>query len=280
MHKSFKNEKNSIKKRFIERKKLLKPFLKLYKNPVLVHAVNEKNIFKKILTEGKIKLPKEHHFPKKTPFMERLLKIDNGIYYSLGFVYLTAYDWRYNFIFDINYLRELVYFESSINYKCYKAIVNYWYKYDPAYLEKLANTNKQCREVVDKYYNVKYHGKKRKLFDFWKIEKHVFEFINKYPNKKELDNLIRKIEKKTAKRFPYSLRDARKSYLTEKIAEIVGLKNNDLLNNKYFLGFYIADEIPQNIMKILVEKYPNKIIFDGVRIRKVSDFYKSNQLKL
>jgi hypothetical protein len=270
IHKSFKKERNSIKQRFIERRKLLKPFIKLYGNPVLVHAIDNKTIFKRILEEGKLKLPKTHSFPKKTPFMEQILRIDNGIYYSLGFVYLTAYDWKYNLIFDINYLKNLVYYKNSVNYQCYKAVVNYWSKNDKDYLEKLANTNKQCREVVDKYYNTEYNGKKRVLFDFWKIEKYVFDFINAYPNKKEIKNIIKKVEQSFIKSFPSSLRDAKKSYLTERTPEIVGLKENNLLKNKYFLGFYINGKIPKDIMAILKKKYSDKILFNGTKIRNIS----------
>ena len=50
-----KGDEISIKQRFKERKILLKPFLKLYKKPIITHAVYDKTIFKKILIEGKIK---------------------------------------------------------------------------------------------------------------------------------------------------------------------------------------------------------------------------------
>ena len=271
MHKSFKGERSSIKQRFIERRELLKPFLNLYGNPVLVHAVDKKIIFKRILEEGKLKLPKEHSFPKKTPFMEQILKIDNGIYYSLGFVYLTAYDWRYNLLFDISSLQNLVYYKNSVNYQCYKAVVDYWYSKDKAYLEKLANTNKQCGEVVDKYCNAEYNGKKRMLFDFWKIEKYVFDLIQKYPNRKEIENIIKNIEKKFIMNFPSSLRDAKKSYLTERTPELIGLKENNLLKNKHFLGFYIKGKIPKDIKVILKKKYADKLLFDGNRIKNISE---------
>ena len=48
--------------------------------------------FKKILQEGKLKLPKFSQ--KTTPHMEKLLGINKAIYYSVGFVYFTAYDWK------------------------------------------------------------------------------------------------------------------------------------------------------------------------------------------
>jgi|TARA_Y100000310_G_scaffold8462_1_gene9020 hypothetical protein len=264
-HKSFKKEKINYKQRLIDKKRLIKPFIKLYKNPILVHAIDEKIIFKNILKEGKLKLPKKHSFPKKTPFMEEILNIDNGIYYTLGFVYLIAYDWKYNLIFDINYLKNCIYYKQGANYQCYKAVVDYWYKEDKKYLERLANKNKICRKIVNKYYNKKYGGKKRMLFDFWKIEKYVFDHINKYPNKKEIIKVIKKTEQKLIKNFPSSLRDAKKSYLQS--PEIVGLNEINLLKNKYFLGFHINGNIPKDVMAILKKKYSNKILFDGEKIK-------------
>lgn len=250
MVKCFK-ETASIKQRFVDRKKLLKPFVDLYGAPVLVHAVDKKVVFKQILEEGKLKLPKGHSSSKKTPYMERFLGIDNGIYYSLGFVYLTAYGWKYNLIFDLKYLKECKYYKESVNYQCYKAVVDYWYTKDRDYLEKLANKNKQTREVVDKYYNEEYNGKK--VFDFWKIEKYVFDFIKNYPHNEELRRIINKTEQKFLKKFPSSLQDAKKAYLTERTPEIIGLKENNLA--KYFLGLYIQGEIPRDI-KPHLKNYP------------------------
>jgi len=270
-YKHFKREKLSIKDRFIERRKLLRPFINKYKRPVLVHAIDKKEVFKKVLEEGKLKLPNSHSSPKKTPFMEKILRIDNGIYYSLGFVYLTAYDWKYNLIFDVNSLKGMIYYKNSVNYQCYKAVIDYWYKNNKDYLEKLANTNELCRRVVDKYYNEEYKGKKRMLFDFWKIEKYVFKFIQNYPNKKEIYSFIKRVENKFTKKFPASLNDAKISYLTERTPEIIGLNEVNLFKNKNFLGFYIDKEINKDIMSILKKKYPDKIIFNGIKIVKISD---------
>jgi len=268
-HKSLTKEKNSIKQRFIERKKLLKPFIKKYGAPVLIHTVDKKNIFKKILKEGELKLPFEHNSGKKTPYMERLFKSDNGIYYSLGFVYSTAYGWKYSLIFDINYLKELKYYSNHLAYRCYKKIAQYWAKKDKGYLEKLANKNKTCREVVDKFYDEKYNGKKRVLFDFWKIEEILFDFVEKYPKKKEILKIVKETKKKFEKKYPDSIKDAKEAYLTERSPEIIGLKRNNLLKNKCFFGFYIEGKIPSDIIKILKEKYSDKIIFDGKKIKRI-----------
>lgn len=263
---AFEKEVSTIPQRFRERRILLEPFIKLYGKPVLVHAIHNLKIFEKVLKDAKLKLPKNHTSIKKTPYLEKLLKINDCIYYSLGFAYLTAYGLKYNLIFDLNYLKELTYYETSLNYHCYKAIVDYWYKHDKGYLEKLANTNNRCREVVDKYYNKTYNGQKRSLFDFWKIEKIVFEHIQKYPHKQELMKIINYTGRKFLKKYPASFRDAKKAYLTKKTPEMVGKKENNLLKNPYFLGFYVKGNIPRKIKLILRKKYPSKILFDGKKI--------------
>lgn len=267
---SFKKEK-SIKQRSKERRILLKPFLKLYKKPILVHSVNSLDVFKKILQENKLKLPTKHTSEKKCPYMEKLLGIDNCIYYSLGFVYSTAYDFKYNLLFDLDYVKELQYYGQSVIYQCYKAVIDYWYEKDRKYLEKLANTNQTCKVVVDKYYNEKYKGKKRTLFDFWKIEKETFNLIQKYPGKKKLVKLIKEIEKKHLLKYPGSMKHAVKYFKTDKCPEMIGRKDNNLLKNHYFLGFYIKGKIPIDILTVLKKKYSSKILFDGKKIKQISD---------
>ena len=262
----FKKQTASIKKRFKERRKLLKPFIELYKNPVLVHAVYDMNIFYKILKEGKIKLSSNHSSPKKTPYMEKILKTDKGIYYSLGFQYLTSYDWKYGFIFDLNYIRNLIYYKKGIHYKAYMMIVDYWYENDKQYLEKLTNTNKLTREVMDTYYTKKYKGKVRKILEFWKIEKELYTFFNKYLHKRELIRLISKMAKNRLLKYPASKKDAAKIYLEDTAPELIGKKENNLLKNPYFLGFCIVGDVPEKIQNILKEKYADKIIFDGKKI--------------
>ena len=71
-------------------------------------------------------------------------------------------------------------------------------------LKKLASTNKACRKVMNKFYNEAYEGKKRVLFDFWKIEKETFDLICAYPNKKAVETIIRKVIKNKFVRYPKS----------------------------------------------------------------------------
>ena len=265
----FKKQAPSIKKRFKERSKLIKPFIKKYKNPVLVHAVYDINIFYKILKEGKIKLPSKHSSIKKTPYMEKVLKTDKGIYYSLGFQYLTSYEWKYNFIFDLKYMKNLIYYKKGIHYEAYRMIVDYWYKNDKPYLEKLANTNKLTREVINIYYTKRYKGKVRKILEFWKIEKELYKFLNKYPHKKTLIKLVRKMAKERFLKYPASKKDASQIYMEEYAPEMLGKRENNLLKNPYFLGFYVVGKIPKKIQNIFKKKYADKIIFDGKKIKKI-----------
>src|SRR3989344_2794200 len=180
----FKKQEQSIKRQMKQRKELLTSFVKIHGNPVIVHAIHDKSVFHKILKQGKLKLPKAHDSSQKTPYMERFLGIDNCIYYSLGFVYFSSYRWKYNLIFDIKFLKNLVYYNNSINFQAARAIVNYWYEHDKNYLEKLANCNATTRAVIDRYYFEEYNGKIRTILEFWKIEKELFEFISKYKHEK------------------------------------------------------------------------------------------------
>ena len=203
--------------------------------------------------------------------MERFLGIDNTIFYSLGFVYAVAYDFKYNLIFDLNYLKDLKYYNNSIGYKCYKKVSQYWYNNDREYLEKLGNVNKKTRKVIDKFLNVPYKGEKGVLFDFWKIEDVVFDFIMKYPKKDKLIREIKKIEKNMRVKYPNSIPQAKEDYKTDRSIEILGFKNNDLKKNPHFLGFYIRGPASKSLLKRLKKEYPDKILFDGKKIKKIGE---------
>lgn len=267
MKKHFKNQVKSIERQFNERRKLLRPFIKKYGKPVIVHSVQDVRIFKKILKDGKLKLPSKHNSPKKTPHMEKFLGIDNCIYYSLGFVYFSAYKWRYNLIFELDYLKNAIYYKNSLSFKIYRKIVDYWYENDRNYLEKLANVNSKTRDVINRYYYEEYEGKVRRILEFWKIEKELYNAIFEYPDKKRLIKIIKKTAKQCFIGYPLSKRHVKRILNLNKAPEIIGKKENDLLKNPDFLGFFIPGRIDKNTLKILREKYSGKIIFDGKKIR-------------
>jgi len=105
----------SIDQRFRARRKILKPLADLPEKPIIIHTVHDLKTFNKILKDGKLKLPKKHKTGKKTYYMEKLLGIDNSIFYGIGFGYSVGYGWKYSLIFDLKYLKELTYFDSPID---------------------------------------------------------------------------------------------------------------------------------------------------------------------
>ena len=119
---------------------------------------------------------------------------------------------------------------------------------------------------TDDFYYKKHDGKTKQIFAFYKIEEIVYDFINKYPNKNILINIINQRKKASEKKYPESFRLAKKAYFTERCPEGVGYKDNNLLKNPYFVGFYIKGKMTKDILKILKEKYPDKIIFNGSKI--------------
>jgi hypothetical protein len=267
MRKEFKKQ-ISIRERNILRKRLLKPFIKKYKKPVLVHSTPKDKTFFKILDEGKLKFSDKTAYYKENSFVEKMFNIDKGVFFSLGFVYSTAYSFKYSFIFDLGLMQDLIYYENSIAYQCYKSVIDYWDKNDVVYLEKLSKKNKICVEVVHKYYNEKYKGKTKSLFDFWKCEKEVLGLIKKYPKKKELIKIIKRVEREKFAKYPNSIKIAMRDYNADKVPEIISKKSVSL-NDKNFLGFYIEGTIPKKIIRVLKEKYPDKILFDGKKIESI-----------
>jgi len=261
-----KGDKISIKKRFEEMQELQDPFIKKYHQPVLVHATPNSKLFKKILTEGKLIVPEIKDMEVEHSYIERMLGIYPCIFLSLGFAYASSYDFKYSFIFDLDYLKKTDYYKNSISYQAYKAVVQYWDEHNPEYLEILAKKNKMCRKVINKFYNEEYLGKKRVLFDFWKIEKETFELIQKYPKKKELLKIIRKIVKNKYASYPASKKIAKIDCFSDVAPEIIVKRDISLLENKYFLGFYIRGKIPKNIKSILLKDYSDRILFDGKKI--------------
>ena len=135
----------------------------------------------------------------------------------------------------------------------------------------LSQRNKTCKEVIDNYYNKEYEGRKRTIFEFWKIEKDLIELINGYPKKRDLIRMFMRIAEERYVLYPKSIKVAKKSYLEESASEIIFKKEMSLLNNRNFLGFYIKGKIPASLKEMLKKRYSDKIFFDGKKIMKVRD---------
>ncbi len=267
----FSKQQPSIQKQLNERKRLIKPIIRYYGLPVIVHSVDDIKKFKTIVLDGKLKLPKDHNSARKTPYIEELLGIDNCLYYSVGFVYFSSYKWKYNFMFDLSLLKDIVYYRNSVNFKAARAIVDYWYTKDVKYFKKFSESNTKTRKVIDKYLHKPYNGKFRRLLDFWHIEKELGRYIDQYPDKKKLVKIAKNEARKNFVLYPASRKNALKSYMSVKAPELVGKKTNNLANNPAFIGFFIKGRINRMIMRMLKHNYPNKVLFDGEKIRKISE---------
>jgi len=271
MHRKFKKgDSLTIKQKIKEKNKLIKPFIEKYGKPVIVHSTPDYSSFKKIITGGKLKIP-ENAENNEHLYIERLLKLYPSIFFSLGFVYAVAYDFKYSLIFDLNLLKEAKYYNKSIGFQCYREVIRYWEKHDPSYVKMLSQRNKTCKEVIDNYYNKEYEGRKRTIFEFWKIEKDLIELINGYPKKRDLIRMFMRIAEERYVLYPKSIKVAKKSYLEESASEIIFKKEMSLLNNRNFLGFYIKGKIPASLKEMLKKRYSDKIFFDGKKIMKVRD---------
>jgi len=248
---------------------LLKKFIKLHGEPVLVHSPSSETIFKKILKEEKIKLPSQHKQGKKAPYMEKLLGLDNTIYYSLGFAYATRYEFKYGLLFDLKYLKNMNYYNGSVIQQCCKEIIKYWDKHDKKEIDKLANKNKTCKQVINTFYNQEYMGRTKIIFEFWKIEKELYDSLQKCKDKKKIIEIMKKTKGKSLIKYPYSKAHAKRYPILNRVQEIISKKQANLKTNPHFIGFYIEGKIPKNIQKTLEKDYKGKMIFNGKEIRKI-----------
>jgi hypothetical protein len=249
-----------------ERVKIMKPFIKKYSHPVLVHAVEDAKTFEKIINEGKIRLPNDHGGRKKSPLMEKFLGVDNSIFLSVGFDYWAHYNFKFNLIFDLGILKESDYYARPLPLKCYTDIAIWLFENDLKTLDKLKNKNKTCKEVVDKFIWSLSSDSYKTFIEFWKIEEDIYEIIINHPRKKKLFEIAKKRMLGLKRKYPYTRILAGKDWKTYHHPEIIHSKEIDLLKSPFFLGFFIEGKIPMRIEKILKEKYSEKIVFDGKKI--------------
>jgi hypothetical protein len=245
---------------------VMKPLLKKYGHPVIVHAVEDKTKFLKILESGKIKLPKDHGVQKKAPLMEKILGVDNSIFLSVGFDYWVNYNFKFNLIFDWGILKESDYYWRPLPFKCYTAIVDWWYDNDLDYLYRLRDFNKVSKKVAERYLLGNETGNPLMFFEYWKMEEIVFDFVIKYPRKKKLVNIAKKMMGDLRRTYPYSKILVERDWNSNRCPEIIHHKEIDLSGSPCFLGFFIEGNVPRWLGKILKSKYKGKIIFDGERI--------------
>lgn len=267
-HVAFDNEVVSVEDRFKERQRLAKVFIDEFGDSVIVHSVNDSNDFKSILIDACLKLPLDHSLDKKTSLMERMLGFDNCIYFSAGFVYATSFNWKFNLIFSVDFVKDLTYYSHSINYQSYVKIVQYWYSIDKEYFNKLLGFNSLSNEVITKHFDG-FSGLKTNALDFWKIEEVLDTFIKEYSDQEAIQKIFSDRKKELFMDFAVAKKDANFIHFEERAPEILSFKEVNLLNNKYFLGFYVKGVVPEDILLLLKEKFEGKFLFDGDSFQKL-----------
>jgi hypothetical protein len=251
-----------------KRNKLVEPFVKKYGDPVLVHATSSAKLFKNILNSRKIEVPQKDRIGEHS-YIEKLFGLYPSIFLSLSFQYNACYDYKFNLIFKLDYLKKLEFYKNSLSFKCYLEIMKYWDKNSPEYISKLSRKNKASRSAVDKFYNVIFNGKTKEFFEYWICEKEVYDLFKRYSKRKEVLKILKKTIEERHKKYPASVKTARKIYLDGCAPEIISKKDIDLMDNKDFLGFYIDGKVSGEIVRILKRDFSDKIFFDGKKIMKV-----------
>jgi hypothetical protein len=265
MVRPFKKDNYNFDEQIKERHRIQRIFLKYYGKPVLVHSTPLKKNFLRILDDKKLILPLDHVIEKKCPYMEKVIGIDNCIYFSLGFPYAVRYKFKYSLIFDLDLLKELKYYSGIPVWSIYKRIVDFIYEENPEYLNNLKSKSKICQEVVERYLYKIQDEKTRVFFDFWRDEKNIFEWVMNYPKQKNIKKIIREVSSEYLVKYPKSIKFSKEQSLSKYNPEILS-KKPICLDSKYFLGFYIDGEIPKDVMSVLRERFEGKILFDGKRI--------------
>jgi len=194
------------------------------------------------------------------------LGIDNSIFLSLGFVYYVDYKLKYNLIFDIDLLREADFYKRPLPFKCYRKIVDYWYKEDKKYLNKVMKSSKKVGEIIGYYIEQVKSGAKVRPLRYWEAEKEFYEAIMRYPKRNKLIRKAKEMKKELLLKWPYSKRNARMKYLKNDCPEIIYHKSINLLEHPAFLGFFIEGKISKQMRAILEKKYKGKILFDGKKM--------------
>jgi hypothetical protein len=253
-------------KLFAESIRLAKKFPK----KVITHAVSKEKIFLKILKEGKIKLPSENkNMRKMTPYMERILGMDDCVYLGLGFVYNSSHhNWSYAFIFDKKILLDK-------NVKTYSAflISNAWLRSlrkireeDINYLLKIRNKNKITKREIDIFI-------KTGRCNWFHIEKELRPLFDSYVHKKEHIDYIKDFQRRHTLKNSYAPKYMAKEYhLNPNFKKFEAVSNKSInLSNKNLIGFYISGKINGEIKRVLKESYIDKIIFDGNKIELIKD---------
>lgn len=247
---------------FKEHKDLSKLTLsKNLKIPVIVHAVPNEKIFKKIIMDGKIKIPKKHKTKKRTPLMENVLNTNNCIYLSLNFDYnAQIFQWPYGFLFDLKSLKEFKFYKEFLIWTSFKKTIDFLDKHDKEFVLEMKQ-NKKLKQIIETYYS-----SDKTMFQFWKAEKEIFKYIMNSKWKTQIIKEINKNKKELFLKYPKSKKYAKKVYrVSEKNKEILSHKDI-LLRDHNFIGLYVKKGHLKKIKKTINELRKIKksfFIYDG-----------------
>jgi hypothetical protein len=248
---------------------------KNFPEKVITHAVRKKSNFISILKSKKIKLPSQIKGVKKnSPFMEKVLGIDDCIYFANGFLYSGSkrQNWPYALIFKKEMLREknMTTFNAFIISQAWMRFLRLLKKEDLDYLYKIRNMNERTKAEINTF--ILKDG-----CSWWKIEKELGNaFLNYSKKEKYLKYLFSLKEKMTIPNklsIEYLLKGYYKSPDYKKI-EIISREPINL-NNDYFIGVYVHYHLLNSILPILKKLIPDKIIYTGNKNNDILDIIRS-----
>jgi hypothetical protein len=229
-----------MEKRDILKKKYLK-INKIFNKPCIVHSNPKFDVFLSILNNIKISIPSDQINYKRlrSGFFEKNLKIDNCVWWSLGFHYNSLGD-KFGIIFDINCLdSSFEVFCEEIILQSIKITLRYWKKHDLVFLDYVLGYDKNLKKAIQYFYDTD-QKKNGSLIKIWPVVDKFYLFCNIYPNISTIKKLILKMKKKI-KICKYIKSYLKKSYNSNNYitTEIICHKSINL-DNKNLIGFYIA----------------------------------------
>lgn len=235
---------------------------------VVTHAVKDKKTFIRIFEDGQIRLPSQiQRVRKMTPYMEKVLGIENSIYLGLGFVYNSSHhNWPFAFIFDKNILQH----SHITTYNAF-LISNGWLRFlrkikheDPQALLKIRNKNERTRYEIDRLL-------KTDRCNWFHIEKELREVFDAYPYRKEHIEYIKSFQKSRTLKNTYAPRYlCIEYYLNPNFKKFEAVSKKPIsLKDKNFIGVYIHASQKDAIEE--AKKYLGKeeVIFTGKEIIKI-----------
>jgi len=238
-----------------------------FPSKVVTHAVKDDKTFLAILKGGKINLPSQIKGLKKmTPYMEKVLGIEDSIYLGLGFVYNTSHhNWPYAFIFNKNILKnkEITTYAAFLVSHSWLRFLRKVKKEDPNLLLSIRNKNSRTKKEIDMLF-------KTDRCNWFHIEKELSTLFNHYKNKEEHIQYIKKFQRSKVIKNSYAPRYMTKDYyLNPSFKKFEAISKKPIsLNDENFIGVYVHKSKQNMIKNIKNYLGKGKIIYTGSKIIK------------